>query len=65
MLAAIGHFLVVVGICQHESAGGVLDVSSRRAHDSGNAFDSVAVALPASIGAVGVWRLLGGCCFHC
>ena len=64
MLAAVGHFLVVVGVLQYQGAVRCVYVSSRRAHDCGDAFDSVIVVIPASAWAVGVGLLLGADGFH-
>lgn len=58
MLPAIGHLFVVVRIRQHQGAVRGVNVSLGRTHRAFGALNAVAVPRPASVGAIGVWRLL-------
>lgn len=53
MLTAVGHLLVIACIAQHQRAVRCVDVALAAVF--AHALDAVAVAQPASVGAVGVW----------
>lgn len=53
MLAAVSHLLVIACIAQHQRAVRCVDVALAAVF--AHALDAVAVAQPASVGAVGVW----------
>lgn len=53
MLTAVGHLLVIACIAHHQRAVRCVDVALAAVF--AHALDAVAVAQPASVGAVGVW----------